>query len=452
MINSLFASTPTRGEPPDASRHRPQWRRLGLLLALASALALAIAVMAAPQPAQAVTSIDGQWTVSHGGTGQLTLNSNGTYTSSCQVYPNYADAWCPAASGTFQYSTAGTAGVTFNGADGTTTSYRVSGLVSSPDTITSVFGSTTSSALVMTKGPNFVCTDWGTNGYMMKGSPLVYLDSTGTTLYATGSHQLIGPATADTQVSLAETAPNYFQVGSCANFAPVIHIDSLRDTSVTSSPGMWAPKVTVVLKDATGAFVSGAKVTGQFPDADIVNRLTSCVTAADGTCTLGNFELANSMTSTSFTAYLVEKTGSVWDQSQATLTLNYPTITTPTPTPTPSPTPVVIHVGDLDNSTTAASSIRKWQPKVTATVVNSAGAAVAGAAVSGTFTNHKGTLICTTAANGTCTLGNFSLTRSTTKTVFTVTNVVKASSTYAPKANSDPDGDSNGTTITIARP
>ena len=72
--------------------------------------------------------------------------------------------------------------------------------------------------------------------------------------------------------------------------------------------------------------------------------------------------------------------------------------------------------------------------------------------MSGTFTNHKGTLTCTTTVAGTCTLGNFSLSRSTTKTVFKVTNVVQASATYAPSANSDPDGDSNGTTITVKRP
>ena len=65
----------------------------------------------------------------------------------------------PAApSGTFQYSTQSTASVTFNGADGSTNSYRVSGLVSSPDTITSMFGSRTYSPLVMKKGTKFVCT------------------------------------------------------------------------------------------------------------------------------------------------------------------------------------------------------------------------------------------------------------------------------------------------------
>ena len=113
---------------------------------------MGFAMMAAPPPAQALSSIDGQWTVVHGGTGQLSLNADGTYTSTCEVYPNYEDAWCPAPSGTFQYSTMSTASVTFNGSDGSTHSYRVSGLVSSPDTITSMFGSRTYSPLVMKPG------------------------------------------------------------------------------------------------------------------------------------------------------------------------------------------------------------------------------------------------------------------------------------------------------------
>ncbi|WP_083283182.1 kelch repeat-containing protein [Humibacillus sp. DSM 29435] len=121
-----------------------------------------------------------------------------------------------------------------------------------------------------------------------------------------------------------------------------------------------------------------------------------------------------------------------------------------TPTPTSTPPPATHHIGDLDNAT-AASSLRKWQPRVTATVLDATGRAVSGATVSATFTSHKGTLTCVTATNGTCTLGGFSLGRSTLSTVLRVTNVAKASSTYASIANSDPDGDSNGTTITVKR-
>ncbi len=86
------------------------------------AVAVGAAMMVAALPAQAVTNLDGNWTVVHGGTGQFSLNADGTHTSTCVVNPDYADAWCPAPSGTFQYSTMGTGSVTFNGTDGTTAS------------------------------------------------------------------------------------------------------------------------------------------------------------------------------------------------------------------------------------------------------------------------------------------------------------------------------------------
>ena len=438
MIHYLAASTTARGEPPDASRHRAPWRRLGVLLALASALALSIAMMAAPQPAQAVTAIDGQWTVSRGGTGQLTLNTNGTYVSSCQVYPNYVDAWCPAPSGTFAYSSGY---VDFNGSDGTTASYRVSGLVSSPDTITSYFGSRTSSPLVMKKGAAFVCTDWTAS----MGTPLGEYDAASNLIYATGSHELIG--TPPTGAYVAETASNYFQLGSCDNFAPPIHV-TLSDISTLSSlpAGGWDPQVSMTVTDQAGAPAYGVYVNAEFANGNAYN--SDCTRI--GQCTAQGFTLADSVPSIVFTVLGANRDGSIpiaaGDSLQ--IPLHNPNISTPTPTPVQA----VNHIADVDNATTDSSSIRKWQPKVTATVMDSAGKTVAGATVNGTFTNHKGTLTCTTAANGTCILGNFSFSRSTIKTVFTMTNVVKASSTYAPKANSDPDGDSNGTTITIGRP
>lgn len=85
----------------------------------------------------------------HGGTGQLSLNSDGTYTSTSQVTPGYADAFCPAPTGTFERNTLGYSIVNFHGADGSTTSYRFSGDVYNPETITSTFASTTYSPLVM---------------------------------------------------------------------------------------------------------------------------------------------------------------------------------------------------------------------------------------------------------------------------------------------------------------
>jgi hypothetical protein len=48
------------------------------------------------------------------------------------------------------------------------------------------------------------------------------------------------------------------------------------------------------------------------------------------------------------------------------------------------------------------------------------------------------------------TTGNLS--KSKTSVTFTVTNVTAGGATYVPSSNGDPDGDSNGTTITVNKP
>ncbi|GAB3030245.1 hypothetical protein GCM10027052_03090 [Parafrigoribacterium mesophilum] len=445
MFTSLVPRIAGDDEPPDASRHRRDRKRLGAVLAMASALAMGIAMMAAPQPAEAVTSIDGQWTVSHGGTGLITLDIDGTYTSTCQVYPDYEDAWCPAASGTFLY---GSGWVDFNGADGSTHSYRVSGLVSSPDTISSVFGSATYSALVMKKGSQFVCTDWSVDR-LTSDSQIVDYDAASNLYYAHGSHELISSGS----LNLAETAPDYFQIGYCADFPappalPTIIIDSATDASIPAAEsGYWLPQATVTIKDQAGAPVAGATVNGTFTDS----YGQSCVTAADGTCTVSARSTISHIDDTFHAIWLI-KDGMEWDGNAVYVTLNKPegTGTLPEPTPTPTPAPVTHHVVDLDNVSAASSPY--WQPQVTITVLDSNGAHVAGASVSGTFSGRTGTETCITAADGSCTVSDFFVKKTTKSTMFTVTDVTAASSIYQPTENSDSEGDSDGTVITVKRP
>ena len=56
---------------------------------------------------------------------------------------------------------------------------------------------------------------------------------------------------------------------------------------------------------------------------------------------------------------------------------------------------------------------------------------------------------CTTDASGTCSV---SLATRAKSEQFTVTGMTHASLAYDPTANSDPDGDSNGTVIKIRKP
>ncbi len=113
------------------------------------------------------------------------------------------------------------------------------------------------------------------------------------------------------------------------------------------------------------------------------------------------------------------------------------------------PPPSPFHVGDLDASATKAGS--RWNAKVTIGVDTSTHAALTGAVVTGTWSSG-GTATCTTGSNGRCLVSRTKLPGTTGNVTFTVTSVVWSSGTYVPSDNHDPDADSNGTWISIAKP
>ena len=109
-----------------------------------------------------------------------------------------------------------------------------------------------------------------------------------------------------------------------------------------------------------------------------------------------------------------------------------------------------LHVADLDGRT--ATSKNTWTASVTITVRDGNSALVSGATVSGTWSGgFSGSASCNT-AGGTCTLTTGTLSKSKTSATFTVTNITASGATYVPSSNGDPDGDSNGTTITVLKP
>jgi len=123
---------------------------------------------------------------------------------------------------------------------------------------------------------------------------------------------------------------------------------------------------------------------------------------------------------------------------------------TPTPSPTPPPSSNSVHVGDLDASSLASGS--RWNATVIVTVHDASDAPVSNVTVNGSWSNGAtGTGSCITGADGACTITRSNLKTSVTSATFTVTNLV-ANFPYDSSANRDPDGDSNGTTITISRP
>jgi hypothetical protein len=127
-----------------------------------------------------------------------------------------------------------------------------------------------------------------------------------------------------------------------------------------------------------------------------------------------------------------------------------PTATaTATPTATPDPS-ATIHVGDLDGSISPIGA-KKWRLNVTITVHDSGEAPVAGATVSGNFSGGtSGSASCITDGAGQCTVTSSNANNGNSVT-FTVASV-SGSSPYNSGANHDPDGDSNGTSISGLNP
>lgn len=128
---------------------------------------------------------------------------------------------------------------------------------------------------------------------------------------------------------------------------------------------------------------------------------------------------------------------------------------TPTPTataPAPTSTPISLsslHVGDLDGST---SGRHNWHASVTILALDSGNNPVPDTVVSGSWSNgYSGDDQCTTAADGTCTLTTGRIGRRISSVTFTVTNLAHSGYAYDSAANSDPDGDSNGTVIVVSK-
>jgi hypothetical protein len=111
--------------------------------------------------------------------------------------------------------------------------------------------------------------------------------------------------------------------------------------------------------------------------------------------------------------------------------------------------PPALHVGDLDGVVTTSS--RGWQAAVTVAVHDLLHAPVAGATVSIAWSGAaKGTASAVTGANGLCTFTSPNLNKKAADITLTVTGVSATGCTYDATANHDPDGDSDGTRITVS--
>lgn len=108
-----------------------------------------------------------------------------------------------------------------------------------------------------------------------------------------------------------------------------------------------------------------------------------------------------------------------------------------------------VHVADLDRSAVKGSG--SWQATATIRIHTAAHALQPGAVVQGVWSSGaSGT--CTTTSAGSCSIASGPIAQKLKSTRFTVTSVTFGSAAYEAVANHDPDGDSTGTSIDIARP
>jgi len=107
-----------------------------------------------------------------------------------------------------------------------------------------------------------------------------------------------------------------------------------------------------------------------------------------------------------------------------------------------------MYVADLDAWAVSLSK-NWWQANVTITVLNELEAPVAGATVTGVWSDGTITVSGLTDGSGQTTVTSATLHRRTTSTTFEVTAITHDTLTYEPNDNTDPDGDSDGTIITV---
>ncbi len=119
-----------------------------------------------------------------------------------------------------------------------------------------------------------------------------------------------------------------------------------------------------------------------------------------------------------------------------------------TPSPTPTPTILQMHISDLDGSANPVHNT--WTALVEIEVSKANGDTVDQATVSGTWsTGDIGQ--CTTGVYGVCIIQLSDLPKKIGSVTFTVSDVQRSQGIYEPAANSDPDGESNGTQIIVTR-
>jgi len=241
----------------------------------------------------------------------------------------------------------------------------------------------------------------------------------------------------------------------------LMHVQRI-DMAVVGEGGPWSHAEAIVTVLSTGgAPVGGATVSGHFSGDS--SAASSSVTDASGQATFSSPRARqgadwtfciDSITAVDYT-YDPGANGETCDSTTGPQPTNTPTPTltpTPPPTSTPSSSADPMHVGDLDGSSSSGQRGR-WNASVGITVHDGNEAPLAGATVSGAWSGGaSGSSSCVTDGQGQCTVARSNIKGNQSSATFAVTDVAEGAHLYQPIDNHDPDGDGDGTSITILKP
>ncbi|MGZ3790674.1 MAG: hypothetical protein ACXVCQ_19275 [Bacteriovorax sp.] len=154
------------------------------------------------------------WTVSHGATGILELNLDGSYYSTCAPLKEYPYSLCPSQSGKYARGTGGNAQyMYFYGEDHRTIAYRIGGSVTSPDSLTQITNSKYYNGVIIRKSESFVCTEFYDSVYNFSRGPIGF-NCTNNMICLRGSNDLLG-VISQKYVLISEITAGYFIIGKC---------------------------------------------------------------------------------------------------------------------------------------------------------------------------------------------------------------------------------------------
>jgi hypothetical protein len=279
--------------------------------------------------------------------------------------------------------------------------------------------------------------------YSVNGGPMTYLD----TLF-NGSAQdftvALEPTISGTvEVNVVDSDPN--TTGYKNTDTVTVH-----EITITSAgdPGEQWPVISIVAP-ADGTTVPGTEqlvleaTASDFEDVNLDASAVSWSSDVQGYLTMGSPVAVWLSSGTPPVTHVI--TGSVTDSADNT---SMDSIIVHV-----SDVPVAesVSVADLDGDGVAARG-NKWRADVKVTVLNNLGAPVIASVVSGSWSvGANGSGSCTTEGDGTCTISKSGLKSNVPAVTFAIT-AITGTLTYVWSDNTDPDGDSDGTTITVTAP